>query len=403
MKKWKDSFELLADVFEIPICFFHKNEEIYFEFKEDLLHNPLNFFRKSAYDQQTELLKNFSPYPRVRKSKFFERYILMSIFEADEFLGTLVVGPSIPKQLSQNQLLVLLKDWQAFSLREQVMNYYEKLPIYSTHKLIKISKLLFQLLNNQSIEEKIIKEDYYASLKNESGEQIETQKVVMKPISSHTTHDQLFENQILKIVRHGDIELLKKRYFVKDGEDVSMYSKSSSLRSLKNHLITLAALVSRAAIEGGVHSETALEYSDQYILNIEEAFSEAELYRLTSEMLNFFTFKVREVKNEQYSSVVVQAIYFISTHLYINFQNNEIAEYVAVSPNYLSYLFNKETGSTLTTFIQRARIEEAKHLLQNTNISIHEVGDLLSFSDQSYFTKIFKKHVGVTPKQFKNK
>lgn len=403
MEEWKEIFQLLTDVFDMPVYFFSKNEEIILEIKEGSLHNPLNLFRDNVYDKQTELFEKFVRYPRIRKSKLFERYILLSVFDDDEFLGTLVAGPSIPNQLSQNHLLILLKEYQAFSLRDQVMNYYEGLPIYSTNKLIKVSRLLYELINNNLVEEEIIKEDYYASLQSESGEQIETQKVMMEPISSNTTHDQLFENQILKIVRNGDIELLKKGYFVKDGEDVSMYSKSSSLRSLKNHLITLAALVSRAAIEGGVHSETALEYSDQYILKIEEAFSEAELYRLTSEMLNFFTFKVREVKNEQYSSVVVQAIYFISTHLYINFQNNEIAEYVAVSPNYLSYLFNKETGSTLTTFIQRARIEEAKHLLQNTNISIHEVGDLLSFSDQSYFTKIFKKHVGVTPKQFKNK
>ncbi|UUZ94015.1 helix-turn-helix transcriptional regulator [Paenibacillus sp. P25] len=70
-------------------------------------------------------------------------------------------------------------------------------------------------------------------------------------------------------------------------------------------------------------------------------------------------------------------------------------------PNYLSALFRREVGRTLQDYIRDAKIEEAANLLRLTDRPISEVSTLLGFHDQSYFTKTFKKVMGVTPKRFK--
>ncbi|MEB8823047.1 helix-turn-helix transcriptional regulator [Bacillus cereus] len=72
------------------------------------------------------------------------------------------------------------------------------------------------------------------------------------------------------------------------------------------------------------------------------------------------------------------------------------------NPMYLSTLFKKEVGMTLSEYIQREKVEEAKKLLTLTNYSLLEVSTFLNFNNQSYFTKIFKKYTEFTPKQYRN-
>lgn len=70
--------------------------------------------------------------------------------------------------------------------------------------------------------------------------------------------------------------------------------------------------------------------------------------------------------------------------------------------NYLSQLFKKEVGIPISDYIQQERIEEAKKLIALSDTPLSDVCSSLTFNDQSYFTKVFKKFTGVTPKQYRN-
>ncbi|WP_249649209.1 AraC family transcriptional regulator, partial [Lysinibacillus sp. D4B2_S17] len=74
-----------------------------------------------------------------------------------------------------------------------------------------------------------------------------------------------------------------------------------------------------------------------------------------------------------------------------------------LSSNYLSSLFKKEVGISLSEYIHQQKIEEAKKLLTFTNYPILDIGSLLNFTDHSYDIKVFKKFPGITPKQYRNK
>jgi YesN/AraC family two-component response regulator len=74
-----------------------------------------------------------------------------------------------------------------------------------------------------------------------------------------------------------------------------------------------------------------------------------------------------------------------------------------LSPNYVSALFKKEVGMTVSEYIQQSKIDEAKKLISYSKTPISEICSLLNFTDQSYFTKVFKKHTGTTPKQYREK
>lgn len=85
-----------------------------------------------------------------------------------------------------------------------------------------------------------------------------------------------------------------------------------------------------------------------------------------------------------------------------NFEMERIADTVGMSASYLSRLFRQETGMTLTDYLIEIRIEKAKqYLSDHPNLKNYEISQLVGYNDPVYFNKLFKKMVGVTPKDFK--
>ncbi len=80
---------------------------------------------------------------------------------------------------------------------------------------------------------------------------------------------------------------------------------------------------------------------------------------------------------------------------------NKIAEAVYLSPNYMSLVFKRETGETISDYLTRKRMDVAKELLQKTDSKILDIANMVGFQDASYFSKVFKKHTGVHPQKYR--
>ncbi|MNZ93150.1 HTH-type transcriptional activator Btr [compost metagenome] len=221
----------------------------------------------------------------------------------------------------------------------------------------------------------------------------------MKNQNDAPHHDPLNEKKLLTIIREGKLGTLES--FNQLGyENTGVLSKSSHIRSKKNLSIIGIALAARSAIDGGLHSEIAFSVSDIFIQRLEDLRTDKEIDQLCLEAFVTLTEKVSQVKEAQHSKIITLCKNYIYDKRYSKITHEEIAHNAGISPNYLSVLFKKEVGVPVNEYIQHIKIEEAKNLIQFTNTQLSEICSLLCFTDQSYFTKIFKKHTGRTPKQF---
>lgn len=93
----------------------------------------------------------------------------------------------------------------------------------------------------------------------------------------------------------------------------------------------------------------------------------------------------------------------ISENITVEISRDELARKVFMSPDYLTKLFKRETGMALNEYIIQKRLSLAKNLLLTTNLSIVEISQKTGFSYSSYFVRIFKKKVEMTPQQFREK
>lgn len=109
----------------------------------------------------------------------------------------------------------------------------------------------------------------------------------------------------------------------------------------------------------------------------------------------------REVR-QKYSEIVGNAVIYIRENFYRQIGLSQIADSIGVNSSYLSRLFHKETGSTITDFLNSTRVEEAKGMLKE-GIPTKEIAKRCGFKNYSYFLKIFKDCAGMTPRGYSKK
>ena len=81
----------------------------------------------------------------------------------------------------------------------------------------------------------------------------------------------------------------------------------------------------------------------------------------------------------------------------------DIAQHFSVSPNHLSQLFKKTCDIGLNEYINHQKISRSKELLRDSNLKIYEIADQLGFESAFYFSKVFKKVTGMSPRDYQNR
>ncbi|WP_159886051.1 response regulator transcription factor [Paenibacillus puerhi] len=92
---------------------------------------------------------------------------------------------------------------------------------------------------------------------------------------------------------------------------------------------------------------------------------------------------------------------YIAEHIADNISLVDIADYLFLNPSYLSRYFKNETGMNLTDYVHRYKMKIACHMLKNNHENIEMVAFKLGYLERTYFSKIFKKYVGVSPKDYR--
>ena len=100
--------------------------------------------------------------------------------------------------------------------------------------------------------------------------------------------------------------------------------------------------------------------------------------------------------------IIKHVIEYIDTHYNQNIGLTDVANAVAVHPNYLSSLFTRVMGERFSEYLGRMRIEKANALLLRPQLKIYEVAEMVGYSDYRWFSKLFKYYVGMSPLDYRN-
>lgn len=173
------------------------------------------------------------------------------------------------------------------------------------------------------------------------------------------------------------------------------------LREMKNYAIVMNTLLRKAAEAGGVHPIHLDSLSSEFAVSIEQIASMQEAEQLPGRMIRGYCHLVNHHATCAYSPTVQKAVTFIDYDLTADLSLQALAAALNVNASYLSARFKRETGQTVTAYVNGKRIKQAKHLLKTTNLQIQTVAQYCGVDDLQYFSKLFKKHTGSTPKAYR--
>lgn len=212
------------------------------------------------------------------------------------------------------------------------------------------------------------------------------------------------EQQLCRMLADGDPrykEALARSFSLSSGIGAEY---GNSLRIHKNNSLLLLALCSRACIRGGLPPAISYELYDQYARKIEECASMTDAKNVCDKMLANYVAQVQEARAQTgISAIIDNSCAYIRTHITSPLPLSHLAKRVGYTEYYFSCKFKKEVGCSVTDFILKEKIAQARFMLEGTNDSVQSISDTLSFGSRSYFYACFKKLTGTSPSEYRKR
>ena len=211
-----------------------------------------------------------------------------------------------------------------------------------------------------------------------------------------------FENELIDAVRQGQLHK-EKQLFSFFSEEQFEKRIPDRLRNAKNYAVIMNTLLRKAAEEGGVHPVIIDSVSSDFAREIEHLSDLSKGRELMHDIFSSYCRLVRKNLSGIRSHIVRDAAVLIDTRLSEELSTAKVARELGVSAGYLSSVFRKEIGKTLSAYIREKRMKNAAHLLKTTHLQVQTVALHSGFLDVQYFSKLFKKETGATPKEYREK
>lgn len=323
-------------------------------------------------------------YPLISKSKMF---------------GSVLAGPLLMDEADSDLILDLDKDYEIPTKSLLLLaDYSHQLPVISPEQVTQISTLLYYLMNSLI--------EGSRELQNAHHEKLVQQSRINESIQMYKTsgfrEDKPYpvdkENLLIAKIKSGNIG--EARAVFNDLLAYLFLYEGHKMESIKIRIIELCTLLSRAAIEKGADTAMVLSMNDKLMEQILTSQDINDICYTFQDNMDIFTESLFYASDKS-NRTIRKAAEYISANFAENISLAGLADEFHLNPSYLSLLFKQVTGQSFKEYLNMVRVEEAKRLLADTDYSIMDVAVACGFNDQSYFTKIFKKQTGLTPKQFR--
>lgn len=375
---------------KMPVVVFDSNFKVIREYRSN---QTISFFHN--YNLLKRII-NERDYFYYINGNFNEMYLLY-LYKENYFLFGPFKCNIIDKEFFQKKMLR-----QKISIKNQeiLYDYLVKLPLYSLSDIRDILILVHYIFTGEI--ENLPYDKLHNSLKDFSENTLLSCKGRELLSDNFSEEGYLFwyENKILEYVKSGDVVNLKKVLSEFSGGVIPPIS-GDIMRTEKNYSIIIFEKLVTASISLGLDVVVAYQSRGRFIRENEQALSLEEILLIRESAIVFYTKKVSKINSIGRSPLIKKVVQYIGINLHKKLTAKEISEYFLVSETKLRLNFKKEMGITLHSYIEEQKISIVKEMLKS-EYTINEIALSLGFSDSSHLSKSFKKHMGVSPKQYQH-
>lgn len=170
---------------------------------------------------------------------------------------------------------------------------------------------------------------------------------------------------------------------------------------IKSFFMELVATICRTAVEAGGDPEELLGTNFANIVSLSHIETMEQLAPWLHEILERVADCIHRQRNRSSSVLLTSALDHMSAHCSEALSRDDVARQAHMSPSHFSRVIRRQTGRTFTELLTRIRMDRAARLLRETDRPLATVAMDSGFRDQSYFTKVFRRHMRQTPRQYR--
>lgn len=327
-------------------------------------------------------------------------HIVFPLTNNNVLLGSILAGPFL---MDEPDSLLLSDIGEKYSIpTAPLLEMYEEagsLPVFEPAKVTYISRLLYYMCSGLVTDSRAQFNLNHNKLYQQSKINESIQMYKASPQVNSRVYPYEKEKALITKLKTGDTEQAKA--LLNDLLGYVFFAEGNNFEVVKSRALELSSLLSRAAIEGGATSDSVLKVNNQFLMSLQNITDLDDLCYKLQETIDVFTDCMFNYIPSKGNEITKKAIRYISQNFSRNLTLDEVADHVHLNPAYFSTLFKQSTGSSFKEYLNMVRIEESKRLLSNTDYSIIDISLATGFEDQSYFSKVFKKYTGLTPKQYR--
>lgn len=394
-----DVLQDFLSAFRVPQMRFDRNsgcyETIDLHFREQLYKN---YDYKSLYLQMTAAVTPARPVDFC--DDFGLHYIIFSEIQTEPAVYC-IVGPflyELPSMLETPHVfnLFLSEKNIPVSYSEHIQFFYKRITVI--HDVLAWKQMMRRILSRY-LDCDIA---FHEVTANSSEYDIGKTALIANPLLSYSSLQARYEteNKMLEAITKGDIKEALYYHNLFRGFTLEIRGPNE-LRSTKNYLIAANTAFRKATEAAFVHPLYVDRLSGQLAVEIENAVTPVQLNHLNTAMIRKYCLLVKTYSRVQYSPLVRDCLNYIDFHYQEILSLQLLAEKFMISKNYLSTLFHKEVGMTLTDYINSIRVRHAILLLNTTDLAMPAIAAQCGFSDANYFTRTFKKTQGMAPHKYR--
>ena len=316
----------------------------------------------------------------------------------------LSIGPVLITPPSGEQILKILGELKLpASMYHELSAYYDRIPVLKDEEVF--NAIAFSVADAVfSGREHYTVKHIHNSAEPDVLQQLIVQSDSLQEESQQEKYNRIetryaLENTMLRTIRTGNVTaaLAAHRKFVDFAGSLSRMP--DRLRDRKDLCITLNTILRKTAEDAGVHPFYIDAFSNANVLRIEQCVNDIQLSSTGKDLVEGYCQLIQQYALSPYSSPVQDALFLIQTDLAGDLSLAALAERLNLNRSYLSSLFCKEVGKTLSAYVLEKRILRAQHLLSSTPLSIQEIAWEVGIPDANYFARLFKRETGMTPKR----
>ena len=323
-----------------------------------------------------------------------------------ELVGSIACGPVMLWEADEIAMEETVKNTAAMNLTvtEELLR---RIPYYECANITAAAQLLFTIVNSLTKEHS----KYLLQRERITEQQAKIAELIIERKTAAAGLREIERRNVLAYPAEKERELIAYVQSGKKQEAVALLNDILSvifsmaeggLDTIRVRLFELLAFLSRTAVDAGAPMKEVNVITKEAFEICEEHTNFERLCFLTTHAMERFIDTVYQNREKKLTSFqLTKAIGYIQKHYMEDLPLNTVASAVYVSEYYLSHLFRKEMNLTFSDYVAKVRINKAREFLrEDASARIQEVADKTGFSDPNYFAKIFKKHTGVSPKEY---